>query len=461
MEEFSDQGGAASANPSPFVRWLTSVIMTRLGAEQYIQRRHARAEKQRRRDKAPHRVEYFHQVDDSYSHIAAQVLAHLAERYDIELVCYLVTGPQGKNVAETDLLLQLSRYDAHHVAPAYGLAFPEHPAAPNPDLVQLASEILSAQTPADFAACAPLVGNALWTDDEATLLAVADRYGKASAEACAAKLAIGNARRAELKHYSGAMFYYGGEWYWGVDRLYHLEQRLASLGADRQPAQPLVAPRPEVSFHGPRDSGSLTLEFFVSLRSPYTAIIFQRVVDFARTSGVKLCVRPVLPMVMRGVPATREKGFYIFADAAREARAAGVNYGKFYDPIGKPVQRCYALYPWAVQQGKGVELLSSFLEHAFSRGVNTNHDRGLRQVVEAAGLSWSDAKPHLGDRDWEATLEANRLAMYNAGLWGVPSFRLLSAEGDELLAVWGQDRLWLVARKIQRQLLEPDGSKCP
>ena len=24
------------------------------------------------------------------------------------------------------------------------------------------------------------------------------------------------------------MFHYGGEWYWGVDRLYHLEQRLAA-----------------------------------------------------------------------------------------------------------------------------------------------------------------------------------------------------------------------------------------
>jgi 2-hydroxychromene-2-carboxylate isomerase len=49
-------------------------------------------------------------------------------------------------------------------------------------------------------------------------------------------------------------------------------------------------------------------------------------------------------------------------------------------------------------------------------------------------------------------LEENRLAMYAAGLWGVPSFRLLDAQGHPLLALWGQDRLWLVAREIQRQL---------
>jgi 2-hydroxychromene-2-carboxylate isomerase len=157
-------------------------------------------------------------------------------------------------------------------------------------------------------------------------------------------------------------------------------------------------------------------------------------------------------MVMRGVPATREKGFYIFMDAAREAREAGVPYGNFYDPTGDPARHCYSLYPWAVEQGRGVELLSSFLSHAFAQGVNTNNDRGLRNVVEAAGLDWNEAQHHLGEAGWEDILEENRLAMYDAGLWGVPSFRLLGVGGDELLAIWGQDRLWLIAREIQRQL---------
>ena len=78
-------------------------------------------------------------------------------------------------------------------------------------------------------------------------------------------------------------------------------------------------------------------------------------------------------MVMRGVPATREKGMYIFTDAAREARAAGTPYGNFYDPIGDPARRCYALYPWAASQGKGVELCSSFLRHAFVLGPIGSH----------------------------------------------------------------------------------------
>jgi 2-hydroxychromene-2-carboxylate isomerase len=71
-------------------------------------------------------------------------------------------------------------------------------------------------------------------------------------------------------------------------------------------------------------------------------------------------------------------------------------------------------------------------------------------VVESAGLSWREAKEHLGDTAWEEVVEANRLSMYDGGLWGVPSYRLIDAKGDVQLEIWGQDRLWLVAQEIRR-----------
>ena len=77
----------------------------------------------------------------------------------------------------------------------------------------------------------------------------------------------------------------------------------------------------------------------------------------------------------------------------------------------------------------------------------------MRKVVEAAGLDWQLAKQHLGSSDWEALVEENRLRMYEAGLWGVPSCRLLDPEGNPLLEVWGQDRLWLVVKTIKDHLV--------
>ena len=318
--------------------------------------------------------------------------------------------------------------------------------------VERPSIVLAAQDSDNFIQCAGSVGSALWSDDRGQLEELAVSLGAVGGEKLASRLDQGTKRRAALKHYSGAMFYYAGEWYWGVDRLYHLEERLADLGADRRTGQPPIIPRPPLEAGELKDDGSLTLEVFPSLRSPYTSIAFDRAVKLAHDTGVRLVVRPVLPMVMRGVPATREKGLYIFADTLREARAAGVPYGKFFDPIGNPVRRCYALYPWACEQGLGNELLSSFLKAAFALGVNTNTKGGLRRVVEAAGLNWSEAQKHLDDTGWEDLVEGNRQAMYQAGLWGVPSFRLLDSNGESVLALWGQDRLWLFAREIQRQL---------
>lgn len=462
---------AARTDPSAALRWLSSKFLTRAINTERLHQARGKIEQRRRAARQPHLVEYFHQLDDGYSHLAAQLLAPLVARYDIELRCHLVSGAQGGNAAEPELLSRLSRYDSAHIASQYGLEFPQHDAPLQAELVQQASAILAAQPDAGFIDRAAEVGRALWSDDADALKALAGQYGSASSDQTRARITAGTARQKELKHYSGAMFYYGEEWYWGVDRLYHLEQRLIELGAAHQAASggrgaddrlltpqsavDLLSPRPKIDAGELKDDGRLTLEVFASVRSPYTALVFDRAVQLARDAGVKLVLRPVLPMVMRGVPATLEKGMYIFKDAAREAQAAGVPFGNFYDPIGEPARRCYSLYPWAAEQGKGVELISSFLRAAFAEGVNTNNDRGLKTVVENAGLDWQQAQSRLGQPGWEDLLEQNRLALSQAGLWGVPSFRLLDEDGEQVLALWGQDRLWLFARKIQELLATP------
>ena len=453
-EQFKDQGGAATMDPSALLRWVTSKVMTYVISPKRLAKNRIKVEKQRQANNQRHTVEYFHQVDDGYSHLAAQALAALAERYDIDLQCHLVDGPAGANAPEPELLVNLSRYDASKIAPHYKLDFPENLDAPTVTLLKLARSILANLNNQDFVAHAATVGHALWSGSEVALQELGKVHGFSSLEEEKAKYENGNTRRDSLKHYSGAMFYYGGEWYWGIDRLYHLEQRLSDLGADRQPNTAVIMPKQEVKAGQLRDNGSLTLEVFASVRSPYTAMIFDRALELAKTTGVTLQVRPILPMVMRGVSATREKGIYIFSDAAREARASEVPFGQFYDPIGEPSRRCFSLYPWACTQGKGNELLSSFLSAAFAEGVNTSKEGGLRYVVEKAGLEWALAKQVVGQNGWQDTLEENRLAMYESGLWGAPSFRLLDRNNKVVLALWGQDRLWLVAKEIERLLGE-------
>ena len=54
--------------------------------------------------------------------------------------------------------------------------------------------------------------------------------------------------------------------------------------------------------------------------------------------------------------------------------------------------------------------------------------------------------------DWKPMIEANQDEMVDGlGLWGVPSFRISGPDGDDPIAVWGQDRLWLMAAEIRRR----------
>ena len=447
-------GGASTSDPTAFRRWVVSMMMRWYSSPRVRDRRRRRFERKRRRAGEPHRVEYYHQVEDPYSHLAAQVLRRFVDAYDVEVVPHLVGPPPGASAPEPELLLPYSQHDCELVAPHFNLEFPVGATPPDDARIALANRIVARAGADAFAEVAVEVGKALWSHDRGALEAVADSEGMASPTVTKSRLDAGNARRKTLGHYSGAMFYYGGEWYWGVDRLYHLENRLIELGFRRTAGREPLVQRPPVEFGPLKDDGSLTLEIFPSVRSPYSSIVFDESVALAERCGVKHVTRPVLPMVMRGAPVTFAKGRYIFFDTAREAEIRGKRWGHGYDPIGGPVRNAFALFPWAEKQGRGDALVSAFLRMAWYEGVNTNTIKGLRRVVEAAGLDWSEAKQHLQDADWESVVEDNRLAMYDRGIWGVPSYRLLDGDGDCLLSIWGQDRLWLVSRAIQEKLGE-------
>lgn len=440
----------------------------------------ARRELRRRFDRRPHLIDVFHQVDDPYSHLALMAVERLSERYAVEFRYSLVSPTDRLHAPEPELLADWARRDCAAVAPHYGLAFPERPVRPSPEDVRRVERVLAGRMgQAQFRELAVELGRALFGDEPAARARLGElerargigspglpperaAWALETAEEEAGRMLLqGNRRRARRGHYSGGMFWYEGEWYWGVDRLHHLERRLAALGAVRSPRRrgesrdaALCFPRPAIDPGPVRDeAGRLTLEIFPSLRSPYTAIIFEKSLALARQAGVRVVLRPVMPMVMRGVPAPAAKGRSIFLDARREADFLGVPFGNMYDPIGRAVVRGFSLWPFARAQGREAEYIAAFLRQAFVLGRPTGTDAGLRRVVESAGLSWEAARRELDSEEFRAELEANRKVLYEElGLWGVPSFRLSGPDGEPDLAVWGQDRLWLVAAEIRRRL---------
>jgi 2-hydroxychromene-2-carboxylate isomerase len=392
-------------------------------------------------------VLYFHQPDDPYSQLTAQILPDLQARYDIEVKVMLVDEPSDEMAPERLALQRYSRRDAAAIAPYHGLQFTDAGQQPSDSSLKLARRTLAASS--NLIKAAAEIGAAYWSDDTDKL----DRTAMVSDDQTERVFLEGTRMRAQLGHYLGATFFFEGEWYWGIDRLPYLEERLAETGLRlsgcRQISQ--FQTRPEF-MAGPSNGKRLTVEFYPSARSPYTALAMAEILDMPNHYPVDVKVRPVLPMVMRDLPVPTKKGLYILGDTKREADRIGVAFGKISDPVGEPVRRVYSLFSWAEAQGKGGQLLKAFTDLAWTEGVDAGSDAGLKTACERAALNWDEAAEIVGNSDWQDWAEENRLQMMKSDLWGVPSFRLLDESGTELFSAWGRDRIWLLTHEIQKAL---------
>jgi len=258
----------------------------------------------------------------------------------------------------------------------------------------------------------------------------------------------------KLGHFGSATMYYAGEWYWGVDRLHYLCDRLDAYRArrhnkgsdDRIVALASLSQMRQLNLPATVPDGAKalpSLQLYYSFRSPYAYLSLLRAFSIADAFGIQLDVRPVLPMVMRGLPVPMQKVLYIVKDASREAQRLGVPFGKICDPLGKGAERCIAVFFHASAQGKEREFMLSAGRAIWSERVDVATDDGMRVVTERAGLVWSDVVAAMHNENWREIVQDNRDALTAAGLWGVPSFVI----GD--VTLWGQDREWLLVRQLE------------
>ena len=334
-----------------------------------------------------HVIEFYHDPSDPYSQLLELALFALEKRYKIQITKHLVGPPDKEAAPERDKLQTYAKLDASRLAQRAGFDF-------------------------EYAEIAP-AENTSQADE----------------------------RLEAFGHYQGGMLYYGDEWYWGLDRLHYLEVRLSALGLRKEASTDFIYAPPIVP-SGMGNTGA-ELHWYVSFRSPYSAIVRDRVKALTDAYGATLKLRFVLPMVMRGLPVSPLKKKYIPRDTAREAHRLSIKFGRICDPVGKPVELAYSLLPWAREQGRDYEYAQSWLSGVWAEGIDAGNKRGLRKIVERAGLDWADAKTILGTETWRAEAEANRVEMMNYGIWGVPSFRI----GDTI--TWGQDRLWVIEDKLK------------
>jgi len=422
---------------------LKAIIQNKVARHLFgLKRRDAsrrKAEKRRQAQNARHVVEYYHEAGDPYSHLMAQVLPDFCRRYDVELKTYVVSPPPDWAAPDRGRLETYARKDAELLARRAGLDFRDPGTQPAEKRLAAANAaLISAIDDGAFLQRAADIGRELWVGQQREPASETLRDVSQSLDDVAQ-------RRDSKGHYLGATLFYSGEWYWGVDRLHYLERRLHAIGAaaDAKPDFIFSPPVVPSSERQPASASRPELHWYLSFRSPYTGIVADRVKALADAYGAELKLRYVLPMVMRGMQVPRKKGFYIMSDTVREADRLGIPFGNMCDPVGKPVERGYAILHRAIELGAGFEFARSFLSGVWAEGIDAGRNRGLKIITERAGLSWAEMKPLLGGDHWRADAEANQAEMFSHGVWGVPSFRV----GD--VAAWGQDRLWVIEDQLK------------
>lgn len=405
-----------------------------------------------------HLIRVFLQIDDPYSYLLSHYLRYLVATYKIELRIYLGQALQSEFMPQPALLAEYATRDCRLLARELGIPFLDRGDTPVFEHRRALLDFLAEeQGQDDFQETTHAALSAYWRGDaEAAARLVANlRPDQSDTNVLIAKNQL---LLRKLGHYSSASMHYAGEWYVGVDRLMHLCARLDTLRARRKgepaaefaslvQASQLTLPGavPDSAKHLP------SLEMYHSFRSPYSYLALPRIFEIADAFGITLDIRPVLPMVMRGLPVPRQKILYIVKDASREAERLGIPFGNVCDPLGTGAERCIAVFYYARSQGKQREFMLSAGRAIWSEAIDVATDDGMRVATERAGLFWPDVLEAMSREDWRENCQKNRDALTEAGLWGVPCFVI----GD--VALWGQDRDWLLARQIEDMCHDGEG----
>lgn len=394
-------------------------------------------------------VIFYHRVNDPYSYLLLQAMPRFLQDFKVNLQFRFVLDLPETEHPHPELEMQYALEDAKRLAELHELVFPAQPVQPRyEDAFDATAILLKHQNRDRLLHLVTEVTSALWGCSTTTFESCMKRYGTLSDRDTQIQLQQASADLINRGHYNSAMLYYGGEWYWGLDRLGHLADRLHKPGIMRASGD--IADYQRQYRHvlqsyntlRPRPRRVSPLDFYFSFRSPYSYLAADRVFRLAELYKIPVRVKPVMPMVTRGIPLSKNKRLYILRDARREAEKFNIPFGRICDPLGDGVTNCMALFPYALSKGREKEFVVSATTGIWAEGLDVNRPSHLQKILARAGLDWQEGQAWLTREDWRELAGTNADELGELGLWGVPAFRYGS------LVLWGQDRLWALEKAV-------------
>lgn len=398
-------------------------------------------------------LEFYYEAGDPHSALSMQWLRENRQRIGCPIRIRIVGEPEAGNYPERPKQRQFALDDVRRIAPALGLGLKNTgPLGTDAHVVNEEQRIhgnrflIPHESNLDaFLEKEQELGQRIFSEKDDAFQAFVEQSAACSIEDAQRHLNQHSRRRDSLGHYLPAMWQFNGEWFWALDRMHHLEQRLRAHGLLDGDKALVTCDASKANL--PAFEALPELEFFFSFRSPYSYLAAVEIKQLAATWPMPVRVRPVLPMAMRGMKISLGKMLYIPRDTYREAEYLGQPFGRASDPVGEPVERCITAFSTIDDEQTRIDFVAEAATAIWCEAVKMGEDEGLQPICERAGLDWNKVHAALGKGMQLDLAEENRQALFDAGLWGVPSFKL----GN--FATWGRDRIWMIEEIVRRSNL--------
>ena len=293
---------------STLMPWIAAGLSST--ALQYMTRQ--TSELNRRVWRKPHTLDVFIKLDDPYSWLLLQALPELQQRFSLTIKLHAIHTLPDEMFPEKEKWRQLALNDSRHIAQTY--QFKAADAYPLGSVEAYLPEFVHATQSKK-----PLVSTS----------AAFERFwqGKPSSTSISCEHAESTLKNNEQNWSSWAIisapqFSMVGSGIGALIDSNHLEHRLNTL----KPASKRTASRYRLTelalaanTHLQASENKLqavdttTLIMYFSARSPYSYLGLENALRLCRHYNIKLTIKPVLPMVMRGLSVPQRKKMYIFS----------------------------------------------------------------------------------------------------------------------------------------------------
>jgi 2-hydroxychromene-2-carboxylate isomerase len=388
-------------------------------------------------------------LNDPYSYLLIQVLPRFIEHFPVQLLIKIVPYQEPDHIFSHDLR------DAWYLAQFHQLSFHDFQ-SPNEEACFIASQLLLANrhlSSHDFLILAKQVLSCLWEHQSHKLSLLTLRFPLLAASTTHKKLAAADRQLADSGHAKTAQLYHQGEWYWALDDMGELGQRLTDMGLNQLAHQFSINSDPiyqnnDYLINDWEQLASIRaqkyqLDYYFSFSDPLSYLCLPPMLALAEHYQLKLRLKPILVAELDDDQSVL--WYNPLGRLAHLAKKYQVPFGDICLPTIQGLQACLTIFELASEQGLEQQITLALMQGIWAEGKDMSYLPHLQQIIDNHHCSIPKLKKQLKLHEWLPKIEQYTVEWSQLEISELPSFYL---QGERRITFCGAHRLWAIEMAI-------------